>query len=158
MQPAAVVHACLMLLTAATLSCTRPPSDERFVSREKAEYGDTYPFTLDFSDTTYACDLSFFTRLERAPFEAFPRDTLVLCLRWIAPSATVTQDTTFLDLGAYVDSSYFARDYLTLFQRGFIPAEQGVWRLKVKVLSQPEHLSGLGVICHRNKRIWATEN
>ncbi len=148
----------LFFLAVSVLSCSRPPSDEMYLSREKAEYGDTYPFTLDFSDSTYACDLSFFTRLERGPFEPFPGDSLVLCLRWIAPSSAVTQDTTFLDLRSYVDSSYSARDFVSLFRQDFVPDEVGVWRLKVKILSQPERLSGLGVICKRNKREWVTEN
>ena len=40
-----------LLILLASLSCTRPSSDEMYVSRERAEYGDTYPFELDFSDS-----------------------------------------------------------------------------------------------------------
>ena len=140
-----------LLILLASLSCTRPPSDERYVSRERAEYGDTYPFELDFSDSLQRNDLSFFLRLERKPFDVFPDDTLTLFLRWIAPSSEVVQDTVAVDLRACADSSYSFRDFVFPFREDFRPAEYGTWRLKVRIPAQPEQLSGLGLIFKREK-------
>ena len=140
-----------LLILLASLSCTRPPSDERYVSRERAESGDTYPFELDFSDSLQRNDLSFFLRLERKPFDVFPDDTLTLFLRWIAPSSEVVQDTVAVDLRACADSSYSFRDFVFPFREDFRPAEYGTWRLKVRIPAQPEQLSGLGLIFKREK-------
>ena len=41
-----------LVLMMAMVSCARPSSYEPFVVREKAEYGDTYIFNLDLSDST----------------------------------------------------------------------------------------------------------
>ena len=140
-----------LLILLASLSCTRPSSDEMYVSRERAEYGDTYPFELDFSDSLQRNDLAFFMRLERKPFDVFPDDTLALCLRWIAPSSEFVQDTVVLDLRAYADSSYSFRDFVFPFREDFRPAEYGTWRLKVRIPDAPEQLSGLGLIFKREK-------
>ena len=140
-----------LLILLASLSCTRPPSDERYVSRERAEYGDTYPFELDLSDSLQRNDLAFFLRLERKPFDVFPDDTLTLFLRWIAPSSEVVQDTVAVDLRACADSSYSFRDFVFPFREDFRPAEYGTWRLKVRIPAQPEQLSGLGLIFKREK-------
>ena len=140
-----------LLILLASLSCTRPPSDEMYVSRERAEYGDTYPFELDLSDSLQRNDLSFFLRLERKPFDVFPDDTLTLFLRWIAPSSEVVQDTVAVDLRACADSSYSFRDFVFPFREDFRPAEYGTWCLKVRIPAQPEQLSGLGLIFKREK-------
>ena len=76
----------IALFAAVAFSCSRPPSDEPFVRRENAEYGDTYTFLLDMADSTITYGLDFYTRLERKSFGTFPEDSLVLALRWIAPS------------------------------------------------------------------------
>ena len=70
----------------AMVSCARPSSYEPFVVREKAEYGDTYIFNLDLSDSAVSYGLDFYTRLERPAFGTFPADSISLDLRWISPS------------------------------------------------------------------------
>ena len=60
----------------AMVSCARPSSYEPFVVREKAEYGDTYIFNLDLSDSTVSYGLDFYTRLERPAFGTFPADSI----------------------------------------------------------------------------------
>ena len=69
----------LIILMLSVFSCARPSSYEPFVVREKAEYGDTYNFELDLSDSTSRHGLSFYTRLERHAF-GFSRLT---ASRWI---------------------------------------------------------------------------
>ena len=84
----------IALFAAVAFSCSRPPSDEPFVRREDAEYGDTYTFLLDMADSTITYGLDFYTRLERKSFGTFPEDSLVLALRWIAPSDSNYVDTS----------------------------------------------------------------
>ena len=62
----------------AMVSCARPSSYEPFVVREKAEYGDTYIFNLDLSDSAVSYGLDFYTRLERPAFGTFPADSISL--------------------------------------------------------------------------------
>ena len=63
-----------LVLMMAMVSCARPSSYEPFVVREKAEYGDTYIFNLDLSDSTVSYGLDFYTRLERPAFGTFPAE------------------------------------------------------------------------------------
>ena len=74
-----------LVLMMAMVSCASS-SYEPFVVREKAEYGDTYIFNLDLSDSTVSYRLDFYTRLERPAFGTFPADSISLDLRWISPS------------------------------------------------------------------------
>ena len=141
-----LIFICLAIVS----SCTRPPSDEKFIVREKAEYGDTYPFELDLTDTTFAYGISLFARIEKEPFGSFRSDSLKLCLSWISPAMEILQDTMYMDLSSHCDSSYFARDYIFPLPGASFPEDPGVWRLKVKVPDHPEHLNGVGVILKRN--------
>ena len=68
----------LYLLALAVVSCVRPSSREFFVLRENAEYGDTYSFFLDLSDSSATYGIDFFTRLERESFKSFPGDDIIL--------------------------------------------------------------------------------
>ena len=95
----------IFLLAAAALSCSRPSSQEPFVTREKAEYGDTYNFTLPMDDSTRSYSLAFYTRLERKPLVPFSTDSVILEVRFVSPSDSVVQDKVVMRFGHPTDSS-----------------------------------------------------
>lgn len=143
-------HFLLIILMLSVFSCARPSSYEPFVVREKAEYGDTYNFELDLSDSTSRHGLSFYTRLERHAFGVFPSDSISLDLRWIAPSdSVIISDTTFISVVSPVDSSYYSRDFVSSYKDDLRLPEHGRWRLKARVLNDSEAIRGLGVIFTR---------
>ena len=86
----------IIILASVLASCSRPSSYEPFVMKEKAEYGDTYPFVLDLSDSTVSYSLAFYTRLERAAFGKFSNEDIILDLRWFSPSDSIFADTTVI--------------------------------------------------------------
>lgn len=142
----------LILAVLAVASCSRPASYEPFVPRENAEYGDTYIFTLDLSDSTVSYGLDFFTRLERRAFGEFSADSVSLDLRWISPSDSVfLSDTTYIPVCAPVDSSYYSRDFIVSYKDPLDLPEHGRWRLRAKVLGDVEAIRGLGVIFTRKE-------
>lgn len=141
-----------LVLSLAVASCSRPSSYEPFVLREKAEYGDTYIFNLDLSDSTVSYGLDFYTRLERPAFGEFPADSISLDLRWISPSdSVILSDTTFIRVDAPVDSSYYSRDFVSGYKAALNLPEHGQWRLKAKVLNDSEAIRGLGVVFTRKE-------
>lgn len=139
-----------LALMMAAVSCSRPSSYEPFVIREKAEYGDTYIFNLDLSDSTVTYGLNFYTRLERLAFGEFPSDSISLDLRWISSSdSVIISDTTFIRVAHPVDSSYYSRDFVAGYKEVLNLPEHGMWRLKVRVLNDSESIRGVGVIFTR---------
>lgn len=139
-----------LVLLAVAASCSRPSSYEPFVFREDAEYGDTYNFSLDLSDSTASYSLDFFTRLDRPAFGDFRSDSVSLDLRWISPSdSVILSDTTFIRVGQAVDSSYYSKDYVVGYKDVLNLPERGVWRLKAKVMNDSEAIRGIGVILTR---------
>lgn len=142
----------VLLLALVVASCSRPVSYEPFVVREKAEYGDTYIFNLDLSDSTVSYGLDFYTRLERPAFGEFPSDSISLDLRWISPSdSVIISDTTFIRVAHPVDSSYYSRDFVVGYKETLSLPEHGIWRLKARVLNDSEAIRGLGVIFTRKE-------
>lgn len=136
----------------AVVSCSRPSSYEPFVIREKAEYGDTYIFNLDLSDSTVTHGLDFYTRLERPAFGEFPSDSISLDLRWISPSdSVIISDTTFIRVDYPVDSSYYSRDFVAGYKEVLNLPEHGMWRLKARVLNDSEAIRGVGIIFTRKE-------
>lgn len=120
--------------------------------REKAEYGDTYIFSLDLSDSTALYGLEFFTRLARPAFGEFPSDSISLDLRWISPSdSVIISDTTFIRVSHPVDSSYYSRDFVAGYKDVLRLPVHGTWRLKARVLNDSEAIRGLGVIFTRKE-------
>ena len=146
----------IALFAAVAFSFSRPPSDEPFVRRENAEYGDTYEFLLDMADSTITYGLDFYTRLERKSFGTFPEDSLVLALRWIAPSDSNYVDTLVVSLRQADGNAYYTKDIIYPFKERLAIPEHGQWRLKARVLNDAESVRGLGVIFKRNQ--WATTN
>lgn len=137
----------LFLPILALLSCcTRPSSVEPFIIRENSEYGDTYSFDLDLSDSTRSCSLALYTRIERKPFGRYPADSLDLGIRWISPSDSSFLDHLVLSLAEPVDSSYATRDYIFSYKDLVEVSEYGRWRLRIQVRNNPEILRGLGMI------------
>ena len=139
----------IFILAALAASCSRPSSYEPFVMKEKAEYGDTYSFILDLSDSTVSYSLDFYTRLERPAFGEFPDENLVLDLRWFSPSDSIFADTTFIKVGHPLDSAYYSRDFISSYRDPLLLPERGEWRLKAKVVENAHSLRGLGVILKR---------
>ncbi len=140
------------VLMMAVASCARPSSYEPFVVREKAEYGDTYIFNLDLTDSTVSYGLDFYTRLDRPAFGTFPSDSISLDLRWISPSdSIILSDTTFIRVAHPVDSSYYSRDFVCGYKEMLSLPEYGIWRLKARVLNDSETIRGLGVIFTRKE-------
>ena len=141
-----------LVLMMVAVSCARPSSYEPFVVREEAEYGDTYIFNLDLSDSTVSYGLGFYTRLERPAFGEFSSDSVSLDLRWISPSdSVILSDTTFIRVSHPVDSSYYSRGYVTDYEPVLNLPEHGIWRLKARVLNDSEAIRGLGVIFIRKE-------
>ena len=140
----------ILALAVTAVCCSQPPSYEPFVIREKAEYGDTYSFMVDLSDSTVNYSLDFYTRLERGAFGDFPSDSIVLDLRWFSPSDSIYSDTTFVKIGRPVDSAYYSRDFISPYDDNLKLSETGKWRLKAKVVNDSEALRGLGIILKRN--------
>ena len=142
----------VLLLALVVASCSRPVSYEPFVVREKAEYGDTYIFNLDLSDSTVSYGLDFYTRLERQAFGEFPSDSISLDLRWISPSdSVIISDTTSIRVAHPVDSSYYSKDFVAGYKEALSLPEHGIWRLKARVLNDSEAIRGLGVIFTRKE-------
>jgi len=142
--------ALILIVIAAAFSCTQPPSREMFISREKAEYGDTYAFDLDLSDTTVTFDVTLVTMFERKPFIPFGPDSLAVAMKWVSPSDSVYSDTTYVEMRMAADSTYFIKEVLTPLTVGPGRPENGTWRLMAKVKDAPEAVRGLGIICSRN--------
>lgn len=139
----------IFLLAVAALSCSRPSSQEPFVTREKAEYGDTYNFTLPMDDSTRSYSLAFYTRLERKPLVPFSTDSVILEVRFVSPSDSVVQDKVVMRFGHPSDSSYYSRDFVFRYKDRLEVGEYGDWRLKVRVPGNPEELRGMGIIFRR---------
>lgn len=140
----------IVLFAAVAFSCARPSSNEPFVIREKAEYGDTYSFLLDMADSTISYGLDFYARLERKAFGTFPDDSIVLALRWIAPSDSNYVDTLVMPVRKDYGSAYFTKDVECPFKERLDIPEYGQWRLKARVLNEASSVRGLGIIFKRN--------
>ncbi|MGN0201629.1 MAG: hypothetical protein ACI399_01825 [Candidatus Cryptobacteroides sp.] len=138
----------LLLLPALALlsCCTRPSSVEPFVTREKSEYGDTYSFVLDLSDSTRSCSLALYTRIERKPFGKYPSDSLDLGIRWISPSDSSFFEHLVLPLSEPVDSAYASKDFVFGYRDSVSVSEYGRWRIRIQVRAHPESVRGLGMI------------
>ena len=141
--------AAIFIIAAVAACCSRPPSREPFVPREKAEYGDSYSFILDMADSTTSYSLDFYTRLDRTAFGDFPADSIVLDLRWFSPSDSILTDTTFIDVSHPVGSAYYTRDFISTYSEDLVLPEHGEWRLKAKVVNDSPQIRGLGVIFRR---------
>jgi len=140
----------LILTLMAAISCSRPSSYEPFMVREKAEYGDTYSFNLDLSDSTLTYSLDFYTRLGRRAFSAYSADSLELGIRWVSPSDSSFFEYLTLRMDEPVDSSYYSRDFIFPFRDTLKLPEWGQWRLRVQVRNNPDGLRGLGIIFKNN--------
>ena len=139
----------ILLALCLIAGCSRPSSYEPFVQREKAEYGDTYTFLLDLSDTTVSYSLDFYTRLERPAFGEFEQDSLLLDLRWISPSDSIIADTTCIRTSSPVGMAYYSRDYVARYSEDLSLPENGEWRLKARILNDSDWIRGLGIIFKR---------
>ena len=130
----------------ALVCCSRPSSREYFVMREDAEYGDTYSFTIDLTDTLLTYDLEFFTRLERVPFQDLQREDIVLDLRWFSTFGAILTDTLVVSPGDPAGANYFSRDIITPYGNEAVFGVPDEWRLNAKVVNDSESLRGLGII------------
>lgn len=139
----------IVFLFVLAAGCSRPSSYEPFMIRDKAEYGDTYSFNLDLSDSTVSYSLDFYTRLDREAFGEFPSDSLVLDLRWISPSDSILVDTTVVRVGLPVGEAYYSRDFISSYSEALRLQERGRWRLKAKIVNDSPAIRGLGVIFRR---------
>lgn len=140
----------ISILALAAVCCSKPPSREFFVLREDAEYGDTYPFLLDLSDSSSTYSLDFFTRLERPAFGDFPEDRIILDIRWFSPSDSILVDTAYVDVSRPVGSAYYTKDFISCYKDRLDLPGSGEWRLKAKVVNDSEVIRGLGVILKGN--------
>ena len=136
------------VLAVVAVGCSQPRSREFFQMRENAEYGDTYSFSLDLCDSTVTYSMDFFTKLERAAFERFSSEDIILDLRWFSPSDSIITDTVRVLSSLPAGGDYYTRDLITPYEgvRGLTPGE---WRLKAKVVNSPEAVRGVGIILRR---------
>lgn len=125
-------------------------SREYFVIREKAEYGDTYSFSLDLSDPEAGYALDFFARVERDAFRPFPAEDIILDLRWFSPSDSILTDTAVVRVSDVAGSDYFSRDIISRYKSPLDLPEEGEWRLKAKVVNGVGSVRGLGVILRQD--------
>ena len=140
----------LFVLALAVVSCVRPSSREYFVLRENAEYGDTYSFILDLSDSSSTYGIDFYTRLERDGFIAFRDEDIVLDLRWFSPSDSIFTDTTTVRIKDGSGDSYLTRDIVTEYTDHLELPEVGEWRLKARIVNDSDEIRGLGLILKRD--------
>ena len=141
--------ATIFIAAVCVVACSRPSSYEPFMQREKAEYGDTYSFDLDMSDSTVVYGLDFYTRLERPSFGVFPSDSIILDLRWISPSDSIIIDTAYVPVSSPVGSAYYSEDFVSNYSEDLRVYERGKWRLKARIVNDSEEIRGLGVIFKR---------
>lgn len=122
----------LVAVVLAAAACARPGSYEQFV---RSDGSGEYSFSLDFADTLQACDISFYTAIDRPLL----KDTLVsfpLKVVWRAPSGRYFSETV-----------YFPADSVRVrYRSGLVPSEAGEWTLSVSIEKEPRGLRGLGVI------------
>lgn len=130
----------------ALICCSRPSSREYFVMREDAEYGDTYSFNIDLTDSLLTYKLDFFTRLEMVPFQEMPHEDIVLDLRWFSSLGEILTDTLVVSLAGPAGDSYFSRDIITPYDNELIMGVPDEWRLNAKVVNDSEEIRGLGII------------
>lgn len=122
----------LVALVLAAAACARPGSYEQFV---RSDGSGEYSFSLDFADTLQACDISFYTAIDRPLL----KDTLVsfpLKVVWRAPSGRYFSETVY----------YPADSVRVRYRSGLVPSEAGEWTLSVSIEKEPRGLRGLGVI------------
>lgn len=136
----------LCVLILAAVCCSRPPTREFFVLSESAEYGDTYSFILDLSDSSATYGIDFFTRLEREAFGSFPSEDIMLDLRWFSPSDSILVDTAFVKVSDVLGTGYYSKDLSTPYKQSLDLPQAGEWRLKAKVVNGSEEIRGLGLI------------
>lgn len=123
----------LVAVVLAAAACARPGSYEQFV---RSDGSGEYSFSLDFADTLQACDISFYTAIDRPLL----KDTLVsfpLKVVWRAPSGRYFSETVY----------YPADSVRVRYRSGLVPSEAGEWTLSVSIEKEPRGLRGLGVIC-----------
>lgn len=116
----------LMLLLSA---CSRPMSVEQYV---KADGSGVYDFVVDMTDSLYAYDLSFYTRIEgRTAPAGFPMKVYLT-----SPSGQT-----------YVENVYFncSESMVAPYRTGLVPVERGEWKMSVSAVAQG--LCGMGLIC-----------
>ena len=135
-----------LILLLAAFSCSRPSSREFFVTRENAEYGDTYSFSLDLRDTSWTYGLDFLARLERDSFDSFLSEDITLDLRWFSPSGQILVDTAYVRILDVVGGDYFSKDLISPYKSDLGLPESGDWRLNAKVVNNPGRLRGIGII------------
>ena len=122
----------LVAVVLAAAACARPGSYEQFV---RSDGSGEYSFSLDFADTLQACDISFYTAIDRPLL----KDTLVsfpLKVVWRAPSGRYFSETVY----------YPADSVRVRYRSGLVPSEAGEWTLSVSIEKEPRGLRGLGVI------------
>lgn len=130
--------------------CSRPSSREYFMLREDAEYGDSYSFILDMSDSSASYGLDFFTRLEKRSFGEFPEEDIMLDIRWFSPLDSILTDTLFLSLAHPSGSAYYTKDFIFPYKDPLELPGAGEWRLKARIVNDSQTIRGLGVIFRNN--------
>ena len=125
------------LLAAALVSCSRPLSQEKFVTTDKAQ-GGVYEFELDLSDSLVLRDLSIFARCARPDTLSVP-----LLVLWQSPSGVEFEETVYMK--PLVDG--FSRE---MYRRAFSIREHGIWHLYIRPLAVPRSFLGIGIICESN--------
>ena len=120
-----------LLFAMAFLACTRPAVSEQFVRSDEAA-GGLYYFTPDFADTLAFYDLSFYTAAQTVP--------LCLEVSWMEDEAPAFHtETVWMKPG----------EVQQLYRSKLQPGHSARWRLKVKVLNQPERFPGICIITKR---------
>lgn len=139
MSVRSIVPGCI-LLSAVLFSCVRPVSYERFIRRSSAP-GAEYVFTVPMKDSLASYDISLFSRVD-----VKEKVQLKLEVDWIPPcdrDSVALRDTVYMTVDGIDGSS-------SLYRSSVRANPPGDWGIRVKVVSPPKKLRGMGIICREN--------
>ena len=140
----------LLSLLLLAVSCREPDTLEQFVPGEGP-----FEYTVNMSDSLSTYDFAFYTRLDGRHRDIECEREMPLTVVWQAPSNQLFAETVFLPL-AGTDKTFYSRQVRVPYRSGVVPAEAGVWTLRVSVPVRIPGLRGLGLIT--TKKPWDTEN
>ena len=143
---------CLLALSliAATLSCSRPPSDELYV---RTGDGDSYEFEVAMDDDQYIYDLQVYVPMDcdRKSFASFT--TFPITMVWQAPSGAKYEETVWMDREDLSASESAWTMLISPYRSSFRPSEYGDWHLSAYIpdeVIKEFNILGLGLKLKRN--------
>ena len=122
-----------VVASVAVMSCSAPPSVEKFVRDRDRDCFGRYVFDVDMRDSlsTYSIDIySAFTCRDEV-FSGF--SSLPVILMWESPDKTVYEESVLLTGGRVSSFSHFGKNVSAAYRRGLRPVKNGIWKLYMTV-------------------------